>query len=243
MNKDEANSSARKKRDNGARPIYLVSGCKGGVGKSTVAMALMDFLLTEGARTLLIETDTSAPDVGRTYRGSVETHLLDLDEKDGWLELLNVCSDHPDSCVVINGAARNSMGVNKYGELLNMGLSYLERRLVTLWVINTQRASLELLKKFMGVITNSTVHVVRNEFFGDAKAFRLYNRAQLRKQIEGQGGKSLIFPCLDQCVMDEIYLGPLTIAAAMKELRTGNRVELQRWRREVSTMCKEIMHV
>ena len=221
LNNEHRNSSARKKTKTRARPIYLVSGCKGGVGKSIVAMGLIDFLLTEGARTLLIETDTSLPDVGRKYGQSIETHLLDLDEKDGWLELLNVCSDHPDDYIVINGATRNSIGVNKYGELLNTGLAYLERRLVTLWVINQQRASLELLKKFMAVMPNSNVHVLRNEYFGDTKEFQLYNRAQLRKRVENQGGKSVTFPCLDQCVIDELYSAPLTIAAAMEELRTG----------------------
>ena len=221
-----------------ARPIYLVSGCKGGVGKSITAMALTDYLQSQGAAMLLIETDTSCPDVGRTYRKSVKTHLLDLDEQDGWIDLLNICADHPDSNIVINGAARNSQGVNKYGEILNSGLDELERRLFTFWVINRHRDSLEMLKKFRAVIPNSTVHVLRNEFFGYTKEFQLYNRARLRKQIEGQGGKSATFPRLGQGVIDDLYSTPLTIAAAMKELAIGNRVELGRWRKEVRDMWR-----
>ena len=45
------------------QPIFLVGGGKGGVGKSTVSMALLDFFIGGGEPPLLIETDTSAPDV------------------------------------------------------------------------------------------------------------------------------------------------------------------------------------
>ena len=47
--------------------LFAVGGCKGGVGKSMVALALVDYLLQRGEPVLLIETDTSNPDVWRMY--------------------------------------------------------------------------------------------------------------------------------------------------------------------------------
>ena len=44
-----------------ANTIYLVSGRKGGVGKSIVSMALVDYLQMLGVDVLLIETDNSNP--------------------------------------------------------------------------------------------------------------------------------------------------------------------------------------
>ena len=46
--------------------IFLVGGGKGGVGKSLMSMALLDFLHTSGRRPYLVETDTSVPDVFKT---------------------------------------------------------------------------------------------------------------------------------------------------------------------------------
>ena len=75
-----------------AKPIYLIGGRKGGVGKSIVSMALVDYLHELGTDVLLIDSDTSNPDVGRAYQNSVETKLLDLDVNDGWIALINSCA-------------------------------------------------------------------------------------------------------------------------------------------------------
>ena len=43
--------------------IYWVGGSKGGVGKSMMTMATLDYLIERGDRVALIETDTSNHDV------------------------------------------------------------------------------------------------------------------------------------------------------------------------------------
>ena len=75
----------------------------------------------------------------KAYKESTETELINLDEADGWIQLVNLCDSKPDSVVVINTAARNNKGVSAYGETLNSTLEELKRKLVTLWVINRQR--------------------------------------------------------------------------------------------------------
>ena len=65
-----------------ARNIYLVGGSKGGVGKSMVTMATLDYLLDRGESVLLIESDTSNPDTWKAYKDVTETELLNLDEAD-----------------------------------------------------------------------------------------------------------------------------------------------------------------
>lgn len=92
--------------------IFMVSGSKGGVGKSIVAMALTHFLLKRGSEVLLIEADTTNPDVGKAYGKSVETLHLNLDEKDGWMDLANRLAERPEQSAVINTPARSGEGVN-----------------------------------------------------------------------------------------------------------------------------------
>jgi len=222
------------------KQIYLVGGSKGGVGKSLVSMALVDHLLENGESVLLVESDTSNPDVWKAYNDTVDAHLLDLDEADGWIELVNLCDSAPKSVAVVNTAARNNRGVSAYGETLNSTLADLKRRLVTLWVINRQRDSLELLREYMAAIPNAEVHVVRNAYFGDEKKFELYNSSNIKKAVEDQGGKSVTFPDLADRVSDDLYSKRLSIAKASKELPLGNRAELSRWKNEVTRVLSEV---
>lgn len=221
--------------------IYISGGSKGGVGKSFLTMAILDRLTETGEKVLLIESDTSNPDVWKAYKDVTETVLLNLDEADGWIELLNVCEAQPDSTVVINTAARNNVGVSAYGATLNNTLEELQRELVTLWCINRQRDGLELLKAFMDAIPASVVHVVRNGYFGPEAKFELYNGSKVRKEVEARGGKSLLLPDLADRVADELYSKRLSIAAAAKQMPIGNRAELQRWRTEVGKMLGDVV--
>ena len=71
--------------------IFYVGGSKGGVGKSIVALTLVQFLINRygDAKTVhVIETDESNPDVGRVYRGkipmtSIGGAILEGDEAEG----------------------------------------------------------------------------------------------------------------------------------------------------------------
>lgn len=225
-----------------AKKIVLIGGSKGGVGKSMVSMAIIDYLQEQGESVLLIESDTSNPDVWKGYGECVETQLLNLDEADGWIQLVNLCDSKPDSVVVINTAARNNQGVSAYGATLNSTLAELKRDLVTLWVINRQRDSLELLKEYMDAIPDSRVHVVRNGYFGEEKKFELYNGSKIRTAVESRGGLSLNFPDLADRVSDDIYSKRLSIAKALKELPIGNRAELSRWKTEVKKTLEAVIH-
>jgi hypothetical protein len=228
-----------------AKNIYLVGGSKGGVGKSIVTMATIDYLQTLGETVLLIESDTSNPDVYKAYRDSTRAELLNLDEADGWIQLVNLCDSNPECVVVVNTAARNNRGVSAYGETLNSTLTELRRRLVTLWVINRQRDSLELLKQYRDAFppsANTAVHVVRNGYFGDEAKFELYNGSKVREAIEERDGLSVTFPDLADRVSDDLYSRRMSIAVAAKELPIGNRAELNRWRAEVKKSLQGIVH-
>jgi hypothetical protein len=224
-----------------AKRIYLIGGSKGGVGKSMVTMATVDYLQQQGETVLLIESDTGNPDVWKAYKDSTETELVDLDGADGWIQLVNLCDSRPDSVMVVNSAARNNEGVSAYGETLNGTLAELNRTLITLWVINRQRDSLELLKEYMDAIPNAIIHVFRNGYFGEEKKFELYNGSKLRTAIEERGGKSVTFPDLADRVSDDLYSKRISIAAALKEFPIGNRAELSRWRTEVRKVLDVIV--
>ena len=225
-----------------AQNIYWVGGSKGGVGKSLMAMATIDYLQQErGVSVFLIEADTSNPDVWKSYKDQVESELVNLDEADGWIQLVNLCNTRQDSVMVINTAARNNKSVSAYGLTLNNTLEELKRKLVTFWLINRQRDSLELLKEYTDAIQKAVVHVVRNGYFGQEGKFELYNGSKIRSNIEEQGGLSVTFPDLADRVSDDLYSKRMSIAVAAKELPIGNRAELLRWRYEVKQILEKII--
>jgi hypothetical protein len=220
--------------------IYWIGGSKGGVGKSMLALATVDYLLSAGREVLLIECDNANPDVFRAYQDRVPTERTDLDEGDGWIHLVNVCDAHRDRAVVVNTAARNNVAVTRYGTTLDSSLEALDATLVALWVINRQRDSLELLKEFIEAIPRATVHVVRNGYFGDERKFELYNTSKLRASIESRGGQSVTLPDLADRVADDLYTQRLSLDTAAKSLPIGNRAELARWRGEVGKVLTAV---
>ncbi|KVL50676.1 protein mobD [Burkholderia cepacia] len=215
--------------DTAVNPIYLVGGGKGGVGKSLVALALVDHLQRRGVKSVLVENDTSNPDVMKAVQGEIDCAAFDLDEADGWINFVNYCDEHRDAVVVVSTAARNQDGVASYGATLSSTLGELGRRLIVFWVINRQRDSLELLRQFGETFPDATTHVVRNGHYGAPDRFVLYQDSKIRKSVEAKG-RSLDFPELADRVADDLRSQRLSVRKAAESLPIGQRAELLRWR-------------
>jgi MinD-like ATPase involved in chromosome partitioning or flagellar assembly len=224
-----------------SKAIFLVGGGKGGVGKSLMSMALLDFLQSGGQEPFLVETDTSVPDVFKTYQEETAGELVNLDEREGWIELVNLVESRADSTIVINTGARNQTGVSNFGRTLSKALGELGRKLVVLWMIDRKRESLELLSDFMAAIPEAEVHVVRNLYLGSEKKFELYNGSKMKAAIEGKGSKSISLPELADRVTDAMNKGRMTIEKATGELSLGDRMELERWREECAAMLSQVV--
>lgn len=224
------------------KPIYMVSSFKGGVGKSLVSMGLLDYHCQLEVDCLLVDTDTSNPDVFKAYSDLISCEMLNLDDSDGWIDLVNLCDaeENQQRTIIINGAARSNEGVDKFGDILKGILPELRREFVTLWVINTQRDCVELLNDYMKVMGGLPLHVIRNGYFGTDDKFEIYNNSGLRKTVE-KHGKSVTISELAGRVSSVLYSDRKSIEAALAEMPLGNRAELLRWRRECKVMFDGIL--
>jgi hypothetical protein len=221
-------------------PIIFVSGSKGGVGKSLTTMALLDHFATTHKFLKLIDADTNNPDVFRCYGGTTSGEVLDLNDVDGWIQLVNQCDASPFKTVVVNTPAQSNESSRKYMPILLNALRELARPLITLWVINRQRDSLELLNDYIKTANGGLVHVVCNGYFGDEGKFELYKNSTLFETVAALGGKTLFLPDLADRVTDDLYTRRVMLSDAAKQLKLGDRVELARWRALVGTMFGEI---
>lgn len=231
-----------------AAPVVVVGGCKGGAGKSLTTLAVVDFLRQRGVPLLLVETDTSNPDVWRMHRGEdgLIVAALDLDEAEGWIDLINLCDEYPERVAVINTAARNNKGVTAHGPKLNRARPELGRRLVTLWVINNQRDSVELLADYLSDLPGEVTHVVRNTFFGPPETFRAYAELPAAAEVARRGGQVLTLPRLATRAADDLYSRRLSVRRAVARgspdaLPLGNRAELECWREQVARMFEAVL--
>jgi hypothetical protein len=224
-----------------SKSILLVGGGKGGVGKSLLSMTVVDYLDGTGGGPFLVETDTSVPDVYKAYKDAVGGELVNLDEREGWIDLVNLVESKPESSIVINTGARNQTGISNFGRTLGKALPQLKRKLVVLWLIDRKRESLELLADFTEALPEAEMHVVRNMYLGTEKKFELYNGSKMKATIEKSGGRSLNFPELADRVTDAMNKGRMTIAKASAELSLGDRMELERWRDECKSMLSEVI--
>ncbi len=221
-------------------PIIIVSGSKGGVGKSLATMALLDYFTTNHKLLKLIDADVNNPDVFRCYGRQTNGEVLDLDDVEGWIQLVNLCDAAPYKAVVVNTPAQSNVAVVKHAAILLNSLRELARPLITLWVINRQRDSLELLNEYMSHVSGGVIHVVCNGYFGEAKKFELYEKSTIRQAVMTQGGKSLFLPDLSDRVTDDLYSKRVTLSEASTQFKLGDRIELQRWREWVAAMFAEI---
>jgi hypothetical protein len=203
-----------------------------------MTVGVLDYLLERKEKVLLVECDTSNPDVWMAYKGQLEAKLIDLDQADGWIHLVNTCKTHRDRVVVINTAARNNLAVRQYGQTLDSSLDELGSKLVALWMINRRRDSLELLADFMESIPKADVHVVRNGYFGEERKFELYHASKVRNSVEGRGGKSVTLPDLADRVADERVSSGRGAPPARSASRKGTLLN-----RPVTLACGPIWHI
>jgi hypothetical protein len=221
-------------------PIIFVSGSKGGVGKSISAMAVLDYLTSKQQMVKLVDADNSNPDVFKSYNRTVDAEQVDLDDVEGWIQLVNTCESPSFKSVVVNTPARNNEGVRRHGGVLLGALQELGRPLITLWIINRQRDSLDLLNEYLDLVPAGVTHVIQNGYFGDENKFELYRNSSLRERVAAQGGHDLFLPDLADRVTDELYSKRITLAQASQQLKIGDRVELQRWRDNVGKMLGSV---
>jgi len=231
-------------------PVYLVAGGKGGVGKSMMALVLIDQLLWMGKKVLYFETDTSNADVwfclerdGKNAPADpiagVVMHALDLELPDSWGLMLTLIESHPDHTVVLGTASQSDKNIRRNGDIFKIGLPMIRRNVVTFWVIDEQRDSVMLLKDHLDVFPDAETHVIKNSKHGPH--FPYYEKSDVQATVESKGGVSLLLPRLPLCVVNSLYSERLSISQALETLPIGNKVLLIQFRNACKALLRPLL--
>jgi response regulator RpfG family c-di-GMP phosphodiesterase len=210
-----------------AKRVFFVSGGKGGVGKSTISKTMLDLLKESNPH--LVETDGGNPDVFKAYSKTVHSVEIDLRQEDGWIEFLNHIDSLPDnSTIIVNTAARAHESLEKHVSLLkvaiNEGIS-----IEWLFVLGTQRESLEILHEHLKHAIGQT-HVILNGFFGERKDFTGWEKSQSKKLIEEKQGLCIYIPEFSRKIMTEMDFNRQTFDEAYKNGKLGDKAAIAIYR-------------
>ncbi|MGA9130159.1 MAG: hypothetical protein WB425_18655 [Terracidiphilus sp.] len=207
--------------------IIVIGGGKGGVGKSTVSLALLDALLQAEHKPVYVETDDSNPDVYKAVNELVTSELCNIDDESGWVKLGGIIEAHPKACIVVNTAARATDSIVEHGSILVDVATELSRDLVMVWPLNRQRDGLELLKNFLDAEQGyAATYALLNTYFGKEDKFVRYSSGKLKSRVTD----TIVFPELNDLVADRINDNRLALWNAEVGLTIAERSALRKYR-------------
>ena len=156
--------------------VHLVVGTKAESGKTLFSVALVDYFRDLGRPVIVIETDTTQPDVDDVYARRQTERLVirsySLASAAGWRELVEFVSRYRcDFEVVVNTGGRNQAeietGVREgYAAALVAG-----GQVVSWWLMTKDYETLESLRWYLRTMPAHTTHVVLNAGAGDDHVF------------------------------------------------------------------------
>lgn len=207
------------------KQIIVVGGGKGGVGKSMIAMCLLDMLREKSL--IYIETDDSNADVYKAVHRSVTSHVINMDTESGYLRLGEVIETEQPDYTVINTAARATQSLIDHSVLLSALATGTGATLSMVWAMNRQRDGLELLKSFMDNRTGyDAIYAVKNLYFGAPEKFLRYDTSKIKTQVK----QTLELPELNDLLADKLVDERLPLWADTKDLQIVQRSLLEKFR-------------
>lgn len=191
--------------------FIIVHGDKGGVGKSFVAQAIANHLLTKGEKIAIIEADTANPDVKRMFARNAPSAMTQLRSEDGWMDLMDFVVTHPGYTFVMNTPAgigeHMQEDMTTFARFLSAHDAKIEMELW--WTMNVQHDSVNLFSKAIAEYGDffSRIRVVCNMHFSDGNVgpFFLWQESPLRTRLEKKGGLTIFFPGLNLRVVTKLY--------------------------------------
>jgi hypothetical protein len=245
------------------KTVTYVGGSKGGTGKSLVSMALVDYFRRTFPedKILLIETDSSNPDVGRLYkvpdgmpikkeREGVDIEGIHLDEQEkGWLLMCDAIEDTDAKYIAVNSMAASNLAIQAQGSLFEDSVKRLNiDNFNVFWVMNRNKDSTTLLRDFLSHIKSAAVYPILNLYFGQEDEFAFYRSSlDIQQMIKERGGRELLFPNMNDLIADKLYTDETnfeellsTDEKAVHRLKVGMRTSLERWLYKVKQIFDEI---
>lgn len=202
------------------RRLILVTGDKGGTGKSITSRILLDIYRNKGKNCLAYDCDQSNPQLARHY-GKVGSGVmgLKLNERGGADALQDdLEKSSPDISLVDlpAGAAEYFEGIAKDIRLFHNAQQF-GYRITMVSVLGRVKDSVNQLKRLVNFCQERVDYVVaKNLYWGAEEKFTRYNDSKTRNAIKELGGLEICIPELYDDIFDIIDNNDLTFREALE---------------------------
>ena len=181
------------------KALWVVTGNKGGVGKSAVAKALVEWLEAGAITVTVMDGDSRTSDVADTFRQRLTTHTFDLQDEGQWPVLADeVCQIQDERHIVINmpdGLTERMLTMLGRAAELTSQYGWDAK---ALFVVNTLPDGLHMLPKLEDVVP--AVVTVKNLCFGRPRSFTPFDAAYGGTRV----GRVVLFPAMSGRVMSAV---------------------------------------
>ncbi len=221
--------------------LVLVTGDKGGTGKSVVARILLDIYRHRNINCIAYECDKSNPQLYRHYNKlEPGVRTLKLNQRGGADALqddLKCFSPQVSLVDLPAGAAEYFESVAK-DIFLFQNAQRLGYRITMVSVLGRVKDSLLQLKRLMDFCGDKVDYVVvKNLYWGDEHKFTRYNNSKVKQSVEALGAVELLLPELYDDIFDLIDSKDLTFREALEheDFSLSNQSRIYGWIDAVET--------
>lgn len=193
--------------------IKISHGDKGGVGKSLMICAHIDYLMNQEGfnpeKLVVLDADPRNADVYRMYDGYLpHVERISLAAKEDWMKFVDRIQSEKDMGYdyIISMPAGIGSIMSKEGAKFGDYVELLGHEITMFWTIDRMPDSVNLLKRAMFDIGSKVKQIilVKNQFFGEADSFTRWDGSYLRKLFLLSGGIEANLPELHEWVIDQV---------------------------------------
>lgn len=220
-----------KKTDITEKPIVIITGDKGGVGKSLVAITLLEYFIGSNTPVAIVDTDMTNPDVHTLYENRLKSAHINLEEKDGggWMKLVEFAESTHET-IVVNMKAGSKTSIEENQKFIADAFKMLQRPIVMFFVLGLQKQCSILFYDALNLFP--TLHAaiaVKNLKNGDIDEF--FNWDEAKQDETFQDVKEIIFPKVHARISLKITDDDMMISELLEgsKLRISERAALQSW--------------
>lgn len=217
------------------KKLVVVHGDKGGVGKSTFAGLVVDYILEKVGHCVVVEGDRKIPDVASRFAGveGIEGKLVDLARPDLSEEAIVALFgeiENSGDLVVINLPAGASSTIDVQSSILFPASKELGFEVSVFWLIGQEEDSIRLLKESRLCQESHRGMVLINARHGDpARSF--WWGHPYRQEWREKGGLEAVFPALTDRVMRRVRetTGRYSDITKRSDFSVIERQAIKRW--------------
>lgn len=219
--------------------IDLILNAKGGVGKSFLAINLVQYLKDQKLPHLAIDTDNANSTLKRAHP---EALFVNLNHRQGLDAVFTGLDNQP--LVVVDGRAASTDQFLSYFDEIELAdlLNKLKAALTVIVPVSHEADSVAQVKLLSDVLgTQCDYVVVKNE--GLSENFDLYDQSQARKRVTGElKGREMVMPELYDWLVAKLNAENLTVTQAIQSDKfiIMDRQRLVSWQRR---FCEQLQSV